>query len=43
MNEVIKCLVERRSCKKYLPRQVDEVALQAVSYTHMTLPKLLRV
>lgn len=30
MNEVIKCLVERRSCKKYLPRQVDEAALQEV-------------
>lgn len=30
MNEVIKCLVERRSCKKYLPKQVDEAALQEV-------------
>ena len=30
MNEVIKCLVERRSCKKYLPRQVDEAGLQEV-------------
>ena len=30
MNEVVKCLVERRSCKKYLPRQVDEAALQEV-------------
>ena len=30
MNEVIKCLVERRSCKKYLPQQVDEAALQEV-------------
>ena len=30
MNEVIKCLVERRSCKKYLPKQVDEAALQEI-------------
>ena len=30
MNEVIKCLVERRSCKKYLPQQVNEAALQEV-------------
>ena len=30
MNEVIECLVERRSCKKYLPKQVDEAALQEI-------------
>ena len=30
MNEVIKCLVERRSCKKYLPKQVDEAAMQEI-------------
>lgn len=30
MNEVIQCLVERRSCKKYLPKQVDEAALQEI-------------
>ena len=30
MNEVIPCLVERRSCKKYLPKQVDEAALQEI-------------
>ena len=30
MNEVIKCLVDRRSCKKYLPKQVDEAALQEI-------------
>lgn len=30
MNEVIRCLLERRSCKKYLPKQVDEAALQDV-------------
>ena len=30
MNEVIKCLAERRSCKKYLPKQVDEAALQEI-------------
>ena len=30
MSEVIKCLVERRSCKKYLPKQVDEAALQEI-------------
>ena len=30
MNEVIQCLVERRSCKKYLPKQVDVAALQEI-------------
>ena len=30
MNEVVKCLVERRSCKKYLPKQVDEAALAEI-------------
>ena len=30
MSEVVKCLVGRRSCKEYLPRQVDEAALQEI-------------
>ena len=30
MKEVINCLVERRSCKKYLPRQVEEAALEEI-------------
>lgn len=30
MNEVIRNLVERRSCKKYLPRQVEEAALEQI-------------
>lgn len=30
MNEVIQCLIERRSCRKYLPKQVEEEALQQI-------------
>ena len=30
MNETIKTLLERRSCKSYLPRQVEEEALQQI-------------
>lgn len=30
MNEVIQCLVERRSCKRYLPKQVEEEQLQEI-------------
>lgn len=30
MNEVIKCLKERRSCRKYLPKQVEEEVLQEI-------------
>ena len=30
MNEVLNCLETRRSCRKYLPRQVDEAALQQI-------------
>ena len=30
MNEVMNAILERRSCKKYLPKQVDETALQEV-------------
>ena len=38
MNEVIKCLVERRSCKKYLPKQVDEAALQEILLAGTSAP-----
>lgn len=30
MNETIQTLLERRSCKNYLPRQVEEAALQEI-------------
>lgn len=30
MNEVIRCLTERRSCRSYLPKQVDETALEQI-------------
>lgn len=30
MNEIMKCLVERRSCRSYLPKQVEEEALQQI-------------
>lgn len=30
MNEVMKCLTERRSCRRYLPKQVEEEALQQI-------------
>ena len=30
MNEVLKALKERRSCRKYLPRQVEQDALDAI-------------
>jgi nitroreductase len=30
MNEVMKCLLERRSCRSYLPKQVEEEALQQI-------------
>lgn len=30
MNETINTLVERRSCKKYLPQQVEEAALEEI-------------
>lgn len=30
MNEVIRCLKERRSCRKYLPKQVEEQTLQEI-------------
>ncbi len=30
MNEVIRCLTERRSCRSYSPKQVEEEALQQI-------------
>lgn len=30
MNETIQTLIERKSCKRYLPKQVDEAALQEI-------------
>ena len=30
MNEVLKCLQERRSCRSFLPKQLDEETLQAI-------------
>lgn len=30
MNDVLKALKERRSCRKYLPKQVDEAQLDAI-------------
>lgn len=30
MNEVMNCLLERRSCRKYLPKQVEDEALQQI-------------
>lgn len=30
MNETIQTLVDRKSCKRYLPRQVEEAALQEI-------------
>ena len=30
MNEILKCLQERRSCRSFLPKQVDEETLDAI-------------
>lgn len=30
MNEVLKCLQERRSCRSFLPKQLDEETLEAI-------------
>ena len=30
MNEVMKCLLERRSCRSYLPKQVEEESLEQI-------------
>ncbi len=30
MNEILKCLQERRSCRSFLPKQLDEETLEAI-------------